>query len=206
MRIGIYGGSFSPPHAGHVRLAEAFLRELSLDRLIVMPAGIPPHKELDGGADAEARYEMCRIAFGGISNRVEVSDYEVFVREPCYTVDTLRRFSGEGELFMLCGSDMFLTLEHWREPEEIFGMCTVVCGARVTGTKNAEALESANEKYRKKYGASTVIMDFEPIEVSSTEIRNGLLLGVKPDGICDGVFELIRSRGLYEYGKGKANE
>lgn len=206
MRVGIYGGSFSPPHAGHVRLAETFLREMRLDRLIVMPAGIPPHKELDGGADAEARYEMCRIAFGGISDRVEISDYEVLRREPCYTVDTLRRFSGEGELFMLCGSDMFLTLEQWREPEKIFALCTVVCGTRVAEARNAEALDGANEKYRRKYGASTVIMDFEPIEVSSTEIRDSLLLGAKPDCICDGVFELIRSRGLYDWGKGKANE
>lgn len=196
-RIGIYGGSFSPPHAGHLRLAEAFLSAFALDRLIVIPSGNPPHKKIDGGADAMARVDMCRAAFLPLSDKIEVSEFEAFRREPCYTVDTLRHYSAEGELYMLCGSDMFLTLESWRESEEIFRLSTVVGGARVGDSDTAEAMNEAAERYRCAFGAVCHVMEFEPIELSSTSIRRELETGKKPEGICDGVFEIIKSRGLY---------
>ena len=201
MRVGIYGGSFSPPHLGHVRLAEEFLSQLKLDKLLVIPAGIPPHKIIDGGADAVARLEMCRAAFPDISPRIEVSDFEVYRTDPCYTVDTLRHFSGEDELFMLCGSDMFLTLDSWRDPAGIFSLCTVVCGTRVDDTEIRDALLAKAETYHESFGAHTVIMDFVPVEVSSTDIRDSLANGEKPDYISDAVFEVIRHSGLYGYKK-----
>ncbi len=199
MRIGIYGGSFSPPHLGHTRLAEEFLRVAELDRLIIMPAGNPPHKRIDGGADANMRLEMCMAAFSGISDKVEVSDYEVFRTDPCYTVDTLRHFFGEGELYMLCGSDMFLTLDRWRDPEGIFSLCTVVCGARVDDDETKNALFTAAENYSERFGAKCIVMDIDPIEVSSTKVRRDIAMGIRPDGISDGVFAIIEKHGLYGY-------
>ncbi|MBE6708448.1 MAG: nicotinate (nicotinamide) nucleotide adenylyltransferase [Ruminococcaceae bacterium] len=199
MRIGIYGGSFSPPHLGHVRLAEEFLRVSELDRLIIVPAGNPPHKMIDGGADAKMRLEMCRAAFSELSDRVEISDFEAFRTDPCYTVDTLRHFSGEVELFMLCGSDMFLTLDRWREPAEIFSLCTVVCGARVDDPVVRSELISAEKAYSKRFGAKCIIMDIDPVEVSSTGLRRDLGMGIKPEGLCDGVFDIIEKYGLYGY-------
>ncbi len=201
MRIGIYGGSFSPPHAGHVKLAERFLEVMELDRLIIIPAGNPPHKKIDGGADGGMRMEMCTAAFSGISPKVEVSDFEAYRTDPCYTVDTLRHFAGEGELFMLCGSDMFLTLDRWRDPAGIFSLCTVVCGTRVDDAEMRCALEKAKNTYSRRYNAHTVIMDFDPVEVSSTEIRESLDAGVKSESISDGVFDIIRKYGLYGYKK-----
>lgn len=196
-RIGIYGGSFSPPHAGHVKLAEAFLASFRLDRLLVIPSGNPPHKRIDGGADGKSRVDMCRAAFLPLSDKIEVSELEAFRTDPCYTVDTLRHYSSEGELYMLCGSDMFLTLESWREPEEIFRLSTVVGGARIDDSDTATAMNEAADRYRRRFGAVCHVMEFEPIELSSTSIRHELETGKKPEGICDGVFEIIKSRGLY---------
>lgn len=197
MKIGIYGGSFSPPHLGHVHLAQRFLSEMRLDRLIVIPAGNPPHKKLDDGVSGELRLEMCKVAFSKLSERVEVSDYEAYRTDPCYTVDTLRHFSCEGELFMLCGSDMFLTLDRWRDPEGIFGLCTVVCGTRTDDAETGKRLADAAASYEIRYGARTVIMDFDPIEVSSTEVREALRMGIHPVGLDEGVYEIIKRYGLY---------
>lgn len=205
MRIGIYGGSFSPPHKGHVKLAERFLAEMELDRLYIIPAGNPPHKKIDGGADGEMRLRMCETAFAGVSPKIVVSDYEAHRTDPCYTVDTLRHFSAEGELFMLCGSDMFLTLDTWRDPAGIFGLCTVVCGTRVDDDETTDALAAAGQRYGERFGATTVIMNFDPIEVSSTEVRDCIAMGERHEMLDDGVFDIIRKYGLYGY-KGSSNE
>ncbi len=199
MKIGIYGGSFSPPHDGHTKLAIHFLESMELDRLIIIPAGNPPHKKIDGGADGAMRLEMCRAAFLPLSEKIEVSDYEADRTDPCYTVDTLRHFAGDGELYMLCGSDMFLTLDTWRLPDEIFRLATVVCGTRVDDGETVAALEAAAEKYCREYGAKTVIMEFDPVEISSTELREKLLKGECPDGLCHGVMDIIRKQGLYGF-------
>lgn len=203
MKIGIYGGSFSPPHTGHEKLAMRFLDAMELDRLLVIPAGNPPHKKIDGGADGAMRLEMCRGAFLPLSDRIEVSDFEALRTDPCYTVDTLRHFAPEGELYMLCGSDMFLTLDSWRDPQGIFELATVVCGTRVEDPETKAALAAAADRYRAKFGGRCVIMDLDPVEVSSTEIREMLKSGAKPCGISDGVYDVIVKNGLYGYGGGQ---
>ncbi len=205
MKIGIYGGSFSPPHLGHMKLARAFLDFAELDRLYVVPAGVPPHKVLNSGADGNARLEMCRAAFLPLSDKISVSDFEVYRTDPCYTVDTLSHFAPEGELYMLCGSDMFLTLDKWRVPERIFELAAVVCGARVDDPKTEFALENAAEKYRRIYGARCSIMEFDPIEISSTAVREELKCGGCPSGITAEVFGLIAELGLYGFDGGHVN-
>lgn len=199
MKIGIYGGSFSPPHAGHMKLAEEFIRRMKLDRLIIVPAGVPPHKRIDGSADGQIRYDMCKAAFLPLSDKVEVSDFEAFRTDPCYTVDTLRHFSSEGELYMLCGSDMFVSLPSWRSPQEIFSLATVVCGARTGGGEGREFLTDAAEVYCDVYDARCVIMEFDPVEVSSTQIRREISLGIKPQALADEVYDIICKNGLYGY-------
>ena len=200
MRYGIFGGSFSPPHDGHVALARAFMRELSLDRLYVVPAKSPPHKKLDCGASASDRIDMCRAAFAPLGEKCRISEYEMEDGVSGYTVDTLRHFAGSGEMFMLCGSDMFLTLDTWREPAQIFSLATVVCAARVDDPETDAALARAAEHYR-CYGGESVVMKIPPVEISSTEIRRTLESGGIPRGIPDGVLDIIRNRGLYGYRK-----
>ena len=201
MRYGIFGGSFSPPHDGHVALARAFMRELSLDRLYVVPAKSPPHKKLDCGASASDRIDMCRAAFAPLGEKCRISEYEMEDGVSGYTVDTLRHFAGSGEMFMLCGSDMFLTLDTWREPAQIFSLATVVCAARVDDPETDAALARAAEHYRCIYGGESVVMKIPPVEISSTEIRRTLESGGIPRGIPDGVLDIIRDRGLYGYRK-----
>ena len=123
MRIGIYGGTFAPVHRGHVAAAEAFMKQMELDLLYIIPAGIPPHKQIDAADDPKHRLAMCELAFAGMKN-VIVSDMEICREGKSYTVDTLRALSGEDRrLFLLMGTDMMLTLDEWREPQEIFRLC-----------------------------------------------------------------------------------
>ena len=123
MRVGIYGGTFSPVHNGHVAAAKAFMEQMWLDILYVIPTGVTPHKDMKGDATASDRLEMCRLAFEGVEG-VIVSDLEMRREGKSYTVDTLRELSGEDRrIFLLCGTDMMLTLDTWYQAEEIFRLC-----------------------------------------------------------------------------------
>lgn len=132
-KIGLYGGTFSPPHYGHIRAAESFISGVELDELYVMPANIPPHKMIDAGDDPKIRLEMCRAAFGDIP-KVTVSDYEIEKSGVSYTIDTLEHLTENGEeVYLLCGDDMFLTLESWRRGEDILRTANIVLMRRYDG-------------------------------------------------------------------------
>ena len=126
MRIGIFGGTFSPVHNGHIAAAYAFMEKMWLDVLYVMPTALPPHKQLHGDAAAADRLEMLRLAFAGMDG-VIVSDMEIRRGGRSYTVDTLRQMHadlhGDDRLFLLMGTDMLLSFDSWREPDEIFRLC-----------------------------------------------------------------------------------
>ena len=196
MKIGLYGGTFSPPHKAHVRAALLFSREAGLDLLYVMPSGKPPHKSEDTLLPAECRLEMARLAFDGVGM---VSDYEIKKEGRSYTVETLRYLREkhpDDELFMLVGEDMFFCLDRWREPLEIMELCTVVVMMRTL--TELSIVEETAEKYRKKYGAKVQIIDEEPIDVSSSDVRDWLsrgetVRGLVPDAVC----EYIENNGLY---------
>ena len=160
-KLGIYGGTFSPIHNGHIRAAEKFLSDIDLDRLLIMPAAIPPHKAADG-VSGEDRLEMARIAFEGADPRLEVCDFEVRREGRSYTINTLEHFtSPDRRIYMLVGTDMLLTL-----PE-----------ARIH------------------------IIDEEPLEMSSTELREKLRRGEPVDKLIpDGVARYIREKKLYTEG------
>ena len=118
MKLGFFGGTFNPPHLGHVRAAEAAAKTLGLDVLYVIPAGIPPHKELPANsADPDQRLEMACLAFGEIPG-VQVLDWELRRPGRSYTSDTVERLvkahPGD-ELWLLCGTDMFETLPSWHK-------------------------------------------------------------------------------------------
>ena len=131
-KIGIYGGSFSPPHHGHLSAAKQFIEELSLDELLIMPSHISPHKVTDPTLTSRHRYEMAKIAFKDLP-RVTVSDYEIQKGDVSYTASTLSHFAKEGELYFLCGTDMFLTLSRWYRPDIIFKNATIVLASRENG-------------------------------------------------------------------------
>lgn len=194
-RIGIYGGSFSPPHNGHVGAARQFMDELSLDELLIMPSHISPHKVTDPSLTSQNRYEMAKLAFATLP-RVTVSDYEIQKGDVSYTANTLSHFANEGELYFLCGTDMFLTLSKWYRPDIIFRNATIVLASREVG-KEQEIL-TAKEAYEKDFGARIVVLKNQVVEISSTEVRNALREGKDVSRYLSQDVEVyIRERKLY---------
>ena len=138
MKIGIYGGSFNPPHLGHLAAARAAVAALELDKLVWIPAGCPPHKELAANSPtAEQRLEMTEIAADQLllPGITQVWDVEIRREGKSYTADTLRQAAQrwpEAPRWLLMGTDMFLTLHRWHKPEQILALAGV-CGQRQIG-------------------------------------------------------------------------
>ena len=176
-RIGIYGGTFSPPHNGHVKAARAFMEQMWLDILYVIPTALPPHKEMVVPVSAAHRFAMTQLAFGGIEG-VYVSDMELRRGGKSYTVDTLRELAGnDRRLFLLCGTDMMLTLDEWREPDEIFRLCYPVYIRRDNDRSLDEKIVQKIAFYHQKYGKVVRRIVTEPLELSSNQVRAALARG-----------------------------
>jgi len=177
MKIGIYGGTFDPPHLGHMDSARAAMAILELDRLILMPAGQPPHKQLSAiSAVPEDRMAMTKLMADGLGNKVQVSDLEQRREGKSFTSDTLRELKQqypEDELWLLMGTDMFLTLQAWHEPEVILSLAGIAAFAR-TEASNGEVLRIQAEYLQKTFNAKVCVVQLPAIrEVSSTAIREG---------------------------------
>lgn len=176
-RIGIFGGTFSPPHNGHIAAARAFMEQMWLDILYVIPTGLPPHKEADSLVSAEHRLEMCRLAFSGMEG-VYVSDMEIQRGGRSYTVETLRELAGDDRrLFFLCGTDMMLTLDQWREPDEIFRLCYPVYIRREADEETSALIVKKIAEYNEKFGKVVRRIVTDPIELSSTRVRQSIQEG-----------------------------
>lgn len=198
MRIGIYGGTFAPVHNGHVKAAQEFFRQMELDLLYIMPAAVPPHKQLDANDDPRHRLKMCELAFGNME-RVFVSDMEILREGPSYTVDTLRALTGEDRrLFLLMGTDMMLTLDRWREAEEIFRLCYPVYMRRENDPIIEGHIVAKNKEYLTKYGKIVRRVPMEFVDISSTEIRNRVRAGESIDDVVPAaVARYIKENKLY---------
>ena len=206
MRIGIYGGSFSPVHNGHVAAAKAFMEQMWLDVLYIMPAGIPPHKQMKGDANTWQRLRMCELAFEDVEG-VLISDLEIRREGKSYTVDTLRAMaSEEHRLFFLMGTDMLLTLDTWREPEEIFRLCYPVYMRREGPDPILDARIVAQiAEYQQKYGKVVRRIMGDPIVVSSTAVRRAVAEGKSiANMVPPAVEKYIRENGLYKDAGGVA--
>ena len=176
-RIGIFGGTFSPPHNGHIAAARAFMEQMWLDILYVIPTALPPHKEADSLVSAQHRLEMCRLAFSGMEG-VYVSDMEIQRGGRSYTVETLRELAGDDRrLFFLCGTDMMLTLDQWREPDEIFRLCYPVYIRRESDEVLGEQIVKKIAEYNEKFGKVVRRIVTDPIELSSTRVRQSIQEG-----------------------------
>ena len=195
-RVGIYGGTFNPPHVGHIEAAKAFITQAKLDTLIIMPAFIPPHKQTDNLVNCDDRLEMCRLAFGNIPN-TEISDLEISRGGKSYTYLTLQELASDDiELYFLCGTDMILTMDTWKNPEIIFTLAKICYIRRESDNAISELLIEKCGDYFQKYGADIIQINTEAIEISSSEIR-------AEDGIWDryltaNVIDYIRNQGLYK--------
>ena len=180
-RIGIYGGTFSPPHNGHVKAAIAFMEQMWLDILYVIPTAEPPHKEMEVPVSSLDRLRMTQLAFRDVEG-VYVSDMEICRGGKSYTVDTLRELWGEDRrLFLLCGTDMMLTLDRWRSSEEIFRLSYPVYIRRDNDRSLDQPIIDKIAQYQRDYGKVVRRIVTDPIELSSESIRWRLRNG-KPIG------------------------
>ncbi|MCI8386919.1 MAG: nicotinate (nicotinamide) nucleotide adenylyltransferase [Clostridiales bacterium] len=202
-RIGIYGGTFSPIHIGHIRAANAFLTDMSLDKLYVIPAALPPHKAEVDGATANERLEMVRLAFADsdelMSGKLEVSDFEVKREGKSYTIYTLDHFTKPNrKLYLLVGTDMFITLSSWFQAERIFKLADIVLMRREKDDGLGLEIKRCRREYTERFGAKVHLIDEEPFEISSTELRNMLNSGESVNGLIpDKVIEYIKGNNLY---------
>ncbi len=198
MRVGIYGGTFSPVHNGHVAAAKAFMEQMWLDILYVIPTGVTPHKTMKGDVTAKDRLEMCRLAFAGMEG-VIVSDLEMKREGKSYTVDTLRElYDPAGRLFFLMGTDMLLTLDQWREPEEIFRLCYPVYIRREADAALDDRIVEKITAYHQRFGKMVPRIVAPAIELSSSMVRDALADGHSIDGMVPpAVARYIEENHLY---------
>jgi len=195
LRYGILGGSFDPIHLGHTVAAEAVLAKRGLSAVLLVPAGQAPHKAGCVASFAD-RLEMARLAVRGRAG-LEVLDVEGVRGGTSYTIQTLEelRRLRPGALFeLLVGSDMLLDLPSWRRAEE------VVSGALVVGFgRPGTTSEAARRRFEEAFGPGRhVWLDFDALEISSTEVRRRLAAGEAATGLLDPLVEaFIRGRGLY---------
>jgi nicotinate-nucleotide adenylyltransferase len=175
VRIGVLGGTFNPPHLGHLICAQEAYLQLELDRVTLIPARIPPHKPVEDEPGPEHRLELCRVAVGD-DERFDVSDLEVAREGPSYTVDTLELLHSqapESELFLLVGGDIAAGLPRWREPERVLSLATLAVAGR-RGTSRAEV----DEALHTLAGAQRAqFFQMPTIGISSTALRRRVRAG-----------------------------
>jgi len=199
MRIGIYGGTFSPVHIGHIRAAKAFIEQIGLDKLMIIPANIPPHKESSDILPAEERMELCRLAFEG--EKIEVSDIEIQRGEKSYTYDTLTELKNRGydDIYMLCGTDMIDSFESWYRYKDIFSLATIVRAQRYgTAYEAVDAAEAKVSYYMQNFGAKIIKLNMPLTNISSSEIRLMIKDGIDVSTYLPSAeYEYIKKKGFY---------
>ena len=204
MRIGVYGGTFNPPHLGHLTAARAVFELLGLDLLLLIPAGMPPHKALPAGSPTpEQRLAMTCLAGQqlGLGEKVRTLDVELCREGRSFTADTLAQLKErypDSELWLLMGTDMFLTLQAWREPEKILSMAGIAAFGRTE--EDTEALFSAQRDYLyRTYPDARIFTLTIPgvIDISSTQLREKLAKGEGGSLLAPAVYGYILREGLY---------
>lgn len=203
MKIGIYGGTFNPPHLGHLEAARTAVRELGLDKLLLVPAADPPHKDLpEGTPEGWHRLAMTGIMADALQmpKIAEVSDLELHRQGKSYTAETLRAVRQQypdAQLWLLVGTDMFLTLHQWREPETILSLAGVCAFGRERG--DAQALFAPQkERLEREYGGWVSILTLpNSVEISSTALREALARGRGGEYLLPAVYGYILRRNLY---------
>ncbi len=207
MKIGIFGGTFNPPHKGHVRMIDKMTEELELDKVLVIPNKLPTHKRCDDLADNRDRIAMCKIAFK--NPKYEISTIEMDRETDSYTIYTieqLRKKYPNDDLYLIIGSDMFLIFHKWYKHKEILDQCTICVASRNTD-ENIQSLRSyAFDKlgvYMPKLDGKNIhISLLDAYEVSSSEIRERIATERSLYGIVDPeIIEYMESHKLYGYGK-----
>lgn len=201
MKIGVYGGTFNPIHLGHMEAAGFAAEHLRLDELLLIPAGVPPHKTMEEGAPSpDQRLAMTDLAAQAVGPVARASDIELRREGKSYTLDTLRDLRKEhpgAHIYLLMGTDMFLTFHQWKQPGEIAKLCTL-CAFRRSEKDPEIDFAGQKEFLREKFGAETVILTPPRIvDISSTRLREELRQGRGSEYLDPAVYGFILMEGLY---------
>jgi nicotinate-nucleotide adenylyltransferase len=188
LKLGILGGTFNPPHIGHLLCAQEAHAQLGLDRVVFMPAGVPPHKDVLADPGPEARHALCRAAIDG-DERFVVSRLELDRPGRSYTVDTLKSLhetNPQDDLTFIVGGDMARSLPSWREPETLLSLATLGVAERAADKRGAiaAALAPLRGSERLRFFA------MPRIDVSSSLVRERVASGrpiryLVPDAVAE---------------------
>lgn len=196
-RIAILGGTFNPIHNGHIRLALACHNECAFDKILLIPANVPPHKQTPDPCSQDDRMKMCQIAVKG-NPLFEVSDIEFRLGGTSYTVNTLHalvQLYPQTEFFLIVGSDMFFTFRQWKKYKEILQMATLVAASR--NQKEHQKMLALRNSFLQE-GFSVTVVDNQVYEVSSTQLRCALKSGQDvSDYLPAGVYQYIQMHHLF---------
>ena len=203
-RIGIYGGTFNPPHLGHIRAAEFALQALNLDMLLLVPDRIAPHKILPAGSPSpEQRLDMVSIAAASTRNeKLKVSDLELRREGPSYTWQTVEQLRGlypGAELVLLMGTDMFLSFHQWKHPEKILAQASI--GVFCRGDRGEKEAIAQQRLRLEQQGAKVFLVENPVTEISSTQLRRMLMFQCAEPFLPAGVKEYILENNLYGAGE-----
>jgi nicotinate-nucleotide adenylyltransferase len=196
--VGILGGTFNPPHLAHMVCASEARAQLALERVVLVPTGVPPHKPMAQEPGPMHRLEMCRLAAGGHRDWLEVSAIEIERDGPSYTVDTLREIHASqpgDELTFIVGGDVAWSLPTWREPEAILELARVAVAERAGARR-----EEVRDRLAGMAGSAERIsyIDVPRLDISSSALRRRVREGRPIDYlVADPVADYIEQRRLY---------
>lgn len=198
-KILVFGGTFNPIHLGHVRLYRHFARLLHVDKCLIIPDNLPPHKEPDELAGGDDRMELCRLAVKD-DPTAEVCDMELLRGGESYTDVTLEQIKkqyADARLYFVVGSDMFFTLDKWRDTQKIMDLAAICTAAR--HPNELSLLSQKAEEYKKTYGGEYIIEGVKVLEISSTKLRQMIKDGAKlSEYLPPAVENYIKMNGLYK--------
>jgi len=198
--LGVLGGTFNPPHLGHMAIARHALGELELERLALMPARVPPHKSIEQDPGCEHRLAMCRLLIDSCP-RLSVCTLETEREGPSYTVDTLTSIHAShphAELTLIVGADIASTLPAWREPQRLLALATLAVAERPGSDRRAvleplAALDTVGERVR--------FLNAPVVDVSSSRVRERAAAGEPIDDLVGpAVAGYIAEHALYGAG------
>lgn len=209
MRLGIFGGTFDPPHVGHLLAASDAIEHLTLDRLVFVPASVQPLKAGRETASAGHRLAMVRLMVGADA-RLQSDSVEVDREGLSYTVDTLREFARRfpsADRYFLVGADVLASFAQWRDPQTVLDLATLAVLTR-RADSDSDAISEATQLEQQRMSARGSLLDglaqrstFVPtrrVDISSTEIRDRVRSGRSIHGfVTDAVGEYISAHGLY---------
>lgn len=198
-RIGIFGGTFSPIHIGHLMLAQRARDEYELDRVLIVPNGNPPHKNKNGILDGRHRADMVSLSIAD-EKGMELYEYELELTEPGYTSDTLAHIREEipaDEYYFIVGADSLDYMDQWHEPQSIFDNAIILVAPR--GSLDFEEIQLKIASLQERFQARIELLHVPNVEISSSWIRETVQKGytiryyVTPE-----VEEYIKREGLYQ--------